>query len=211
MASAAAFGSPPGPKLLSMSDKGELPEDQAREAFHALVREATDQIVTTEEVLNDQRGATAIYNPITDARFRSLPSFERSARTVVTLQDFEERIGADSAERVTLQIVYNYFDRAMDLSFDPDLSNTVFDEFASELAKPHWTFVMLANLRHFESSDSFIDFGNGMTIRARNSEELRDRLHWTDFQSNAFTEDAQCRRRGRRFPRGSPGARVAAP
>src|SRR5687768_4774840 len=119
--------------------------DEARAAFEALVREAVEQVVATEDALMEQRGKTAIYDTARDAKFRSLAHFDLAATSVAALPNFDERIGAQSAERVALQIVYEYFDRATHLEFDREAFTKAFDGFTVELAKPTWTLVMVAN------------------------------------------------------------------
>lgn len=163
--------------------------EEARSALESLVREAVEQVVTSEEALFEQRGAIAIYDTSRDAKFRDLESFESAATTVAVLPNFDERIGAQSAERVTLQIVYNYFATTTHLDYDADAFAYAFDGFASELAKPTWTLVMVANLKYFESPDTLIDFGDGMSIRARSFNELQQRLGWNDQHLEALKQD----------------------
>src|SRR5215211_718007 len=109
-----------------------------RVAFEALVREAVEQVVTTEEALTDVRGAAAIYDTRRDDKFKALASFEPAATAVAALPKFDERIGAASAERATLQVVYNCFTRAAHVGFDEDALDFALDGFTSELAKPTW-------------------------------------------------------------------------
>jgi hypothetical protein len=163
--------------------------DEARAALEKLVREATERVVTTEEALLEQRGAMAIYDSTRDAKFTELEAFDTAANAVATLPHFDERIGPESAERVTLQIVYEYFDRARHVALDADAFIQAVDGFAAELAKPTWTLVMVANLKYFESADRFIDFDDGMTIRARSFDELQRSLGWTDWHLESMTQD----------------------
>jgi hypothetical protein len=69
--------------------------EEARAAFKALVREAVEQVVTTEEALVEQRGAMAIYDTGRDAKFRALASFDPAVAAVAALPNFDERIGAE--------------------------------------------------------------------------------------------------------------------
>lgn len=94
--------------------------EKARLALEALVREAADQVVTSEAALAEQRGAIAVYNSARDARFRDLRTFGPAAQAVAGLPKFTARIGAQSTERATLQIVYNCFTRAAHPGFDAD-------------------------------------------------------------------------------------------
>jgi hypothetical protein len=120
---------------------------------------------------------------------KSLPNFESASNAVARLPHFNERFGMESNDRVTLQVVYEYFDRASSVGLDDDAFNEAFQAFTSELAKPTWRLVMVSNLRHFESPDALIDFGDGMTIRHRSFEELRARLGWRDATLNTLTRD----------------------
>jgi hypothetical protein len=163
--------------------------EEARAALEDLVREAVGRVVTTDDSLAEHRDAVAVYDSARDANVVALPSFGRAAAALAGLPDFNERIGAASAQRVTLQIIYDYFGHATHLGLDPEAFSQAFDGFISELVKPTWTFVSIANLTYFCSDNALIDFGDGMTIRSRNFDELRQRLKWTDWHLDAMTQE----------------------
>jgi len=103
--------------------------------------------------------------------------------------EFARAFGADYGARATLQFVYEYLTRTERPELDEVAFDATFEAFTSELDDPDWTDVAFANLRNFKSDDALIDFGDGISIRHRSLDEIKERLGWTEWHFEHLTRD----------------------
>ena len=107
------------------------------------------------------------------------------------------RFDADDATRVVLQFVYEYFRRVDNLRYDEGVFEALWFDFIAEVQDPDWVSRAVANVRNLKSENRRIDFGDGVTISARNFEELTslgfssavlERLSedWAGFGASSF-------------------------
>jgi hypothetical protein len=163
--------------------------DQAREALRNLVAEAHARVVTSPEALAEYSDGTAVFNLERDRPLAALAAFPLAHETLQRVPEFARAFGTELGERATLQLVYEYFTRTERLEFDEVAFDATFGAFTSELNDPDWTYVAFANLRSFESDDALIDFGDGISIRHRSFEDIKDRLGWTEWHFDHLTRD----------------------
>jgi hypothetical protein len=163
--------------------------NQAREALRNLVAEAHSQVITSRETLAEYSGGTAIFNGERDKSLTSLAAFPMAHETLQRVPEFARAFGADYGARATLQFVYEYLTKIERLDLDELVFDATFEAFTSELDDPDWTDVAFANLRNFKSDDALIDFGDGISIRHRSFDEIKERLGWTEWHFDHLTRD----------------------
>jgi hypothetical protein len=166
-----------------------MANDEVRDAVETLVRDALHAIHGDERGVAYFAGATPVYSTARDDAIRRLESFDVAKDSVVELPLFIERFGADAGDRIALQFVYQYLVGLEEAVFDEARFATVYASLNAEIADPDWTYVHLANLRHFTSNDPLIDFGDGLTIRHRDFDELHRQLGWGDWELQQLTDD----------------------
>src|SRR5215216_921214 len=105
------------------------------------------------------------------------------------MPEFARAFGADYGARATLQFVDEYLTRTERPKLDEVAFDATFEAFTSELEDPDWTDVAFANLRNFKSDDALIDFGDGISIRHRSLDEIKERLGWTEWHFEHLTRD----------------------
>jgi hypothetical protein len=139
----------------------------AKEHVQALIQEAAGSGLPLDKL----RGF-AFYDMQKDERVTALKSFAEAEQVIVQIPNFLARLGGDSARRVTLQCVYQYFSRVDGVQYDEAAFNALWDDFTAEIGRPEWTTRGIANVRFFTSENLHIDLGDGIAIRGRNPEEL---------------------------------------
>ena len=109
--------------------------------------------------------------------------------TLQRVPEFGRAFGADYGTRATLQFVYEYLTRTERLELDEVAFGATFEAFTSEIDDPDWTDVAFANLRNFKSDDALVDFGDGISIRHRSLDDIKERLGWTEWHFDHLTRD----------------------
>jgi len=166
-----------------------MADDPARDALRLLVRQAVQFIAEDERGLGYFAGATPLYDTRRDDAIRNLESFEAAKEQVVTLPLFADRFGAAAGGRIALQFVYQYLIGLDEAIFDLEQFVKTFASLSEELEEPDWTFVHLANVRQFESEEPLLDFGDGLTIRHRDFDELHAQLGWGNRELSQLEDD----------------------
>lgn len=163
--------------------------ESAGEALRALLAEVHARAITSAETLATYKGGTAFFDQERDRPLTALPGFPVALEALQQLPQFERVFGAEHSERATLQFVYEYLTRTEQPALDDDAFEVTFEALMSELEDPDWTYVAFANLRRFESAVALIDFEDGISIRHRSIEGIKERLGWTDWHVDHLTRD----------------------
>lgn len=145
--------------------------DDAPETYTGLVRRVLGMARAAQLRLEDVRGV-AVWDTRKDQRIRALPEFALLRVDIEGLTYFADRFGLQNADRLTLQLVYEYFTAANELRLDPTILSSVWHAFRSELADPSWRTRTVANVRNFTAEVATIDLGDGVAIRERDFEKL---------------------------------------
>lgn len=152
--------------------------------------------VTNDVPLSELRGV-ALFNPMRDAKFTSLETYDAATQSVEDIPKLADRFGPGTGPRMVLQFVYQYFPRVDGVRYDETIFDGLWGDFLVEVEEPNWTFRAVGNLRNFASETLLIDLGDGVTIRGRNEEDLKslcfntpiwDRIadDWSGFGASSF-------------------------
>ena len=155
---------------------------------------AKDQVqVLIEEIAAhglalDQLRGVAFYDMQKDERLTALRSFAEAEQAIVQIPQFVARFGADNVRRVTLQCVYQYFDRIDGVRYEDAAFNALWEDFAAEIENSTWITRGVANVKNFTSPSLHIDLSDGIAIRGRSFEEL-SALGFSQAILNRITDD----------------------
>jgi hypothetical protein len=167
-----------------------MADDTAKNLAHTLLTEASAMAVDQQLPINQLRGV-AFFDMQKDARFTNLASFATTASALLTIPNFETRYGAAEANRILLQIIYGYFDRANSVQVSDDIFAGLWQDFSKELKETHWVYRGVSNLRLFDKEGEpleVLDLGDGITIRGRSRADLTS-LGFDDHVWDRITED----------------------
>src|SRR4051794_31774797 len=105
------------------------------EGVEELLREATDVAVQSGRPLEQWRG-TAIYDSSRDALLKEIPAFVQVVALLASRPQVTERYGADNAERLALQLVYEFFSNLTSLEWRDEAAQAVWTNFLVEEQQP---------------------------------------------------------------------------
>lgn len=142
----------------------------AKEAVRAVLKD----VIANNPALSEVRG-TALYDPQKDAIIQASSSFNAAKAAVVDVPNFVGRFGSEEAERIVLQLIYQYFKRTLSVQYDETQFEKLWCDFFVEVQDAYWIARGVANLRNFRSEVNRIDLGDGVTIRGRSQTNW---LHW---------------------------------
>jgi hypothetical protein len=164
-----------------------MSEPEAKRALRALTEAAMAAVEASGAGVKPFRGI-AIYDTQKDETFTSLAAFKEATKAVASMALVQQRYGVDEAPRVTLQFVYEWLDRVDEPRFQESAFDQLWEDFAAELDEPDWVFRAVANVRWLTAEGGPFDFGDGVSIRGRSYEELRE-LGFSDPILAALSED----------------------
>lgn len=164
-------------------------EMEAKNVLRALAQDAVTSIHGTGDGLEPYRNKIALYDQSCDERFTQLESFSRATSTLDKLPLFQAHCGPGQSKRLTLQFIYVFFKTLVQPIFDESAFDKVWASFLNELSQPEWTDIGVANLQNFRSNVSLVDLGNGITIRPRSYNELRQKLAWGEREILELKQD----------------------
>lgn len=139
----------------------------AKEAVRAVLKD----VIANNPALSEVRG-TALYDPQKDAIIQASSSFNAAKAAVVDVPNFVGRFGSEEAERIVLQLIYQYFKRTLSVQYDETQFEKLWCDFFVEVQDAYWIARGVANLRNFRSEVNRIDLGDGVTIRGRSQTDL---------------------------------------
>ena len=179
----------------------ESPESQLRVKLGALVAAAASEATGSGRALSSLRGI-AVYDGQKDEFVRSLGPFAQFAIGLPGLTLFPKHYGAGMEERIALQLVYEYFARATDVSADLMLLDSLWADFLAELSSPVWVTRTVTNLRLFQCDTAGVILGDGVSIIGRDPDALMamgfsDRIvgelfaEWGGFGASSFVMVAE--------------------
>jgi hypothetical protein len=116
------------------------------------------------------------------------PPFDEAAAALAGVALVQQRYGVDQAPRIALQFVYQWLDRVDDPRFEEGLFDQLWHDFAAELDEPDWVFRAVANVRWLTAEGGPFEFGDGVSIRGRSVDELRD-FGFSEHTLAALSED----------------------
>ena len=162
-----------------------------KQSFEYLAKAALHRIKEIGDGMGNFLGGTGFYDTKRDEILTSLGEFSVAESAIRDAESFDERFGIANSKRVTLQFIYDFVGH-----FEvPEFQATKFSDhwlsFSKEIDDENWNYVGIANLQNFESDLSLIDLGDGISIRGRSWEELRDRFGWNEFRWSAMSRDWQ--------------------
>ncbi len=157
-----------------------MSESALREALRALAEQTVQQIAGHDLELQYFGGATAIYDTRRDEIVTELPAYEGAVSALSILPLVEEMYGIEESGRLALQFVYGFLGRLTEPTFEPEVFESTWQAFWTELSETEWTWLGLANLQNFRSESMLLDLGDGITIRGRSFEELAQ-MGWTEW------------------------------
>lgn len=156
---------------MSQINEGHARDEIALRAYVALVRSVVTAGESGSVSIQDVKGI-AFHNTTHDELVRAFPEFGAMRKALGEVPLFAERFGADASDRLSLQLVYEYFRRVNELHFDNGILGHTWDAFRSELAEPKWKTLGIANIRNFSTEVWPINLGDEVTVRGRDFEEL---------------------------------------
>ncbi len=157
-----------------------MSETSSKEKLRALAEQAVLRIVEADLALEYFSGASALLDTERDRIITELPAFEDARTALSVLPLVERRYGVAESNRLALQFVYGFLGRLAEPTFDPDVFESTWQAFWEELSEPEWTWLGLANLQNFRSESTFLDLGDGITIRGRSFEKLAQ-MGWSEW------------------------------
>ena len=83
---------------------------------------------------------------------------------------------------MTIQFVYELLRRSDRSDFENGTFEEYWSPFWGEIENPEWTYYSVANLQNFDGDFSVADMGDGISIRGRDFDELRELLGWSDYE-----------------------------
>lgn len=139
----------------------------------------------------------AYYDTEKDAFIKSLSQFAALVTGLQRLEKVQQQYGNEQSERIALQLVYQYFERANEILIDDFLLESLWQDFVAELDTEDWITRSVTNLRHFQCDEMYVDLGDGVAIYGRNQnvlaelgfhESIIDRIKadWTGFGASSF-------------------------
>lgn len=135
-----------------------------------------------------QMQGIALYDPEKDLFIQSLESYVVVEVGIRELPLVQDRYGGGESHRLTLQLVYEYFDRANTIAVDSSLVDALWTDFVAELESPIWLARTVTNLRHFHSDDHHVELTDGVSIYGRNRAVLTQ-LGFSDSLLEALFAD----------------------
>jgi Apea-like HEPN len=115
-------------------------------------------------------GSALRHNPDTTETWEGSPAYAKAA--ILEIPNFVGRFGTGAAERIVLQLIYQYFERAAAVQYDEAQFKQLWCDFIAEVQDAYWIARGVANLRNFQSQANRIDLGDGVTIRGRSQTDL---------------------------------------
>ncbi len=164
-----------------------MAEPDAKRALRTLTEAATATVGASGRGVEPFRGI-ALHDTGKDETFTSLAAFDETSKTVASLALVQQRYGVDEAPRVTLQFVYEWLDRVDQPHFQEEAFDHLWEDFSAELDDPDWVFRLVANVRWLTAQGGPFDLGDGVSIRGRSFEELRE-LRFSQPTLDALSED----------------------
>ena len=161
----------------------------AKEAFEVLARDALTRIQGAGEALEGYRRGIAFYDSRRDDLFTNLESFADAEAALNALPFVRSQYGDQAGKRLSLQFVYGFFGDLPEPIFDQSAFEDAWYSFWQELVAIEWTYIEVSNLQNFRSDSSFLDLGDGISIRGRSFEELRRITGWGDFELGELSGD----------------------
>ncbi len=155
----------------------------AKEAVRAVLKD----VIASNPALSEVRGV-AFYDTQKDAIIQASTSFNAAKAAVVEIPNFVGRLGSDSAERIVLQLIYQYFEHALAVQYEETQFKKLWCDFFAEVQDAYWIARGVANLRNFQSKVDRIDLGDGVTIRVRSKTDLAS-LGFEEAVWERVTED----------------------
>lgn len=168
-----------------------MPENQSRNTkpvpadLENLCIESVALVGTTGGHTARFRGLSPFNDSAINRAFEARPSFPAAAEIIGQLPGFTERVGPTRATHFALQFVYNYLGALGEPVHDEGRLKRIWADLVEELGTPEWTYMAICNLQNFRSDDDLLDFGEGISIRARSFEELSSLLGWSEDRLEA--------------------------
>jgi hypothetical protein len=164
--------------------------------LRAVTEAATAAVEASGRGVKPVRGI-ALYDTGKDETFTSLAAFDEATTALVALALVQQRYGVDEAPRIALQFVYEWLNRVDEPRFEEGLFDQLWQDFAAELDEPDWVFRAVANVRSLTAEGGPFEFGDGVSIRGRSFEELRElgfsqhiltalSDHWAGFGASSY-------------------------
>jgi hypothetical protein len=166
----------------------------AREAVRAVLKD----VIAGNPALSEVQG-TAFFDARKDAIVQASSSFNDAKAAVLEIPNFVGRFGSEAADRIVLQLVFQYFKRTLTVRYDETQFEKLWCDFSAEVQDAYWIARGVANLRNFRLSDpkgrsgsevrmNQIDLGDGVTIRGRSQTDLAS-LGFEEAVWHRITED----------------------
>jgi len=151
------------------------------------MRSLLQDVISQNRLIESLRG-TAFFDPERDSAITSQTSFKAASNSVTNIPNFVSIFGAESAYRIVLQFVYQYFRRVDSVRYDDAEFEALWSDFIAETQEPFWLMRGVANLRNFDTEAYPIDLGDGITISGRSQRELTS-LGFDDAVWQRITDD----------------------
>ncbi len=164
-------------------------DDATRRGLLDLVRSASDVVPPSRFSPTGSRYGIAYYDTARDEPIIEVATFAGAVATLQADPSVALAYGAESAERLAIQFVYNTF-RLLDAGTDlPTAFEAIWSALEAETSNPNWTFAAVANLNSFTFDGDVVDLGHGVTIRGRSFDWLISALHWDQVDLDRLSED----------------------
>jgi len=157
--------------------------------FEALAKAAVGRMSDAGDDLGKYGPQIALYDARVDQHFISLEEFPLAEQALCGLGIFRDRFGENACKRVALQFVYEILSRIDQPVFEARIFEDYWSSFWEEIENPDWTYFVVTNLNNFQGDFSDVDMGDGITIRGRSFDHLRNLLGWGDFELESMTRD----------------------
>ncbi len=140
-----------------------------KDSLRALIAEVS---ATADSKWKLQLRGVAMYDSQKDAKLTPLPTFGPATEAIISIPNFIGRYGAESARRIVLQFIYQYFARVDVPVYDQTNFDALWADFDAEMQEAYWVARGVVNIRNFHSESVFLNLGDGVTIRGRDDEDL---------------------------------------
>ena len=164
---------------------------ELKQSFENLAKAALHRIKEDGDGIGNFLRGTALFDTERDEIFTLLGEFSVAESAIQDTETFDERFGIANSKRVTLQFIYDFVGRFEVPEFEASKFADHWLSFSNEIDDENWDYVGIANLQNFESDLSRIDLCDGISIRGRSYEELRDSFGWNESRWSAMTRDWQ--------------------
>jgi hypothetical protein len=121
--------------MVGTEDGAPAQEKGAKMALRQLVKDTVKMGQTAGLSLGELQGI-AFNNMKKDEKIKHLHSFPIAVSKIVCLPRFVESFGAEAAQRIVLQCVYQYFKRGHVMSYNEEVFESTYGDLIKELESP---------------------------------------------------------------------------